>query len=371
MKNTRFTPENITELAPNEVFVFGSNMNGNHAGGAARVAVEKFGAIMGQAEGQQGQSYAIPTLDKNMDKVSISELEESIHRFSLYAEEHPEQTFYVTKIGCGIAGFAIDDLVAIFKKRTFGSNVILPREFSRQVIKAYKGFNKDMTCRGFQYEEGKEYETDRADLCHSGFHACEDPIDCLSYYNPTDGSVFHKVELAEVSPQREMDTKICGKRIRIGAKIDLGNLIKEGVDFVFSKVDWNTVEKGNYSKAASSGNYSTAASSGNSSTAASSGNSSTAASSGDSSTAASSGDYSTAASSGDYSTAAVDGKECIAAAIGRATKAKASVGSWIVLSEIDDNGHVQDIQATKVDGKKIKGDTWYRLINNKFVEVDE
>lgn len=335
MKNTRFTPENITELAPNEVFVFGSNMNGNHAGGAARVAVEKFGAIMVQAEGLQGQSYAIPTLDKNMDKVSISELDESIDRFNRYADEHPEQTFYVTKIGCGIAGFAIDDLAAIFKKRTFGSNVILPREFSRQVIKAYKGFNKDMTCRGFQYEEGKEYETDRADLCSSGFHACEDPIDCLLYYNPVDDAVFHEVELDEVSPQREKDTKICGKKIRIGAKINLGNLIKGGVDFVFSKVDWNTVEKGDYSKAASSGDYSTAASSGNS------------------------------------STAAVDGKECIAVAIGYATKAKASVGSWIVLSEIDGNGHVQDIQATKVDGKKIKGDTWYQLINSKFVEVDE
>lgn len=74
MENRRFTPENISELKENEVFVFGSNKNGNHAGGAARIAVEKFGAVMGQAEGLQGQSYAIPTLDENMEKVDIGEI---------------------------------------------------------------------------------------------------------------------------------------------------------------------------------------------------------------------------------------------------------------------------------------------------------
>ena len=77
----QYTPENITDLKPNEVFVFGSNMNGNHAGGAARVAVGKFGAIMGQAEGLQGQSYAIPTLDKDMQKVDLDTLQKSLFRF--------------------------------------------------------------------------------------------------------------------------------------------------------------------------------------------------------------------------------------------------------------------------------------------------
>ena len=99
------TPENIQELNENQIFVFGSNMNGNHAGGAARLAVEKFGAIMGQAEGIQGQSYAIPTLDKDMQKVTGNELIVSLRNFKHYADEHPELTFLLTKIGCGIAGF--------------------------------------------------------------------------------------------------------------------------------------------------------------------------------------------------------------------------------------------------------------------------
>lgn len=98
------TPENIQELKDNQIFVFGSNMNGNHAGGAARLAVEKFGAIMGQAEGIQGQSYAIPTLDKDMQKATEEELLVFLENFGNYANEHPEKEFLLTAIGTGIAG---------------------------------------------------------------------------------------------------------------------------------------------------------------------------------------------------------------------------------------------------------------------------
>lgn len=87
----KFTPENITELKPNEVFVFGSNMAGNHAGGAARTAVEKFGAIMGQAEGLQGQSYAVPTLDENMNKVTPEQLQASLEKFAKYAANNGDK----------------------------------------------------------------------------------------------------------------------------------------------------------------------------------------------------------------------------------------------------------------------------------------
>lgn len=99
------TPENIQELKENQIFVFGSNMNGNHTGGAARLAVEKFGAIMGQAEGIQGQSYAIPTLDKDMQKVTEEELVVFLGNFGNYANEHSEKEFLLTAIGTGIAGF--------------------------------------------------------------------------------------------------------------------------------------------------------------------------------------------------------------------------------------------------------------------------
>ena len=257
-----------------------------------------------------------------------------------------------------------------------------------KTIKAYKGFNEDMKCRGFQFEEGKTYTEDAADLCNKGFHACEDPIDCLNYYHPADGAVYHEVELSDVSDQRENDTKVCAKTIKIGAKVDFGAMIKASVDFSLKKTEKGkgiasgncstaassgdsskAASSGNYSTAASSGNYSTAASSGDSSTAASSGNCSTAASSGDCSTAASSGNCSTAASSGYGSKAEVKGKECIAAAIGRNGKARASLGSWIVVTEIDADGHVLDVKGVKVDGEKIKADTWYQLKNGEFVEV--
>lgn len=87
----RFTPDNIQELKENQIFVFGSNMNGNHAGGAARLAVEKFGAIMGQAEGIQGQSYAIPTLDEDMEKVTEEDLINYLGNLRHFANEHPEK----------------------------------------------------------------------------------------------------------------------------------------------------------------------------------------------------------------------------------------------------------------------------------------
>ena len=133
-------------------------------------------------------------------------------------------------------------------------------------MKAYKGFDSDMTCRGFQYEEGKVYKEPTADLCKTGFHACEDPLDCLGYYHPADGTIYHEVELDGVSAQREGDTKVCGTKIKIGAKLDLAQVIKGGVDFVFSKVDWENVKGGDSSTSASSGNYSTSASSGDCST---------------------------------------------------------------------------------------------------------
>lgn len=154
----RFTPENITELQENEVFVFGSNLNGNHAGGAARIAVEKFGARMGQAEGLQGQSYAIPTLDKDMNKRTEEDLRVSIQRLYAFAEVHCDKVFLVTKVGCGIAGFTEAEMKDAFSKFLAPANVVLPKEFC--VTKGFKAFDTDMTCRGFQYESGKTYDVE-------------------------------------------------------------------------------------------------------------------------------------------------------------------------------------------------------------------
>ena len=104
------------------------------------------------------------------------------------------------------------------------------------MMKAYKGFNKDMTCRGFQYEEGKEYTTDKAKLCQSGFHACERPLDCLGYYSPNK-SIYHEVELDEISDERENDSKVCAKKIKIGAELSLSNLVEATFQFNYEKSD--------------------------------------------------------------------------------------------------------------------------------------
>ena len=123
-----FTPENIEELKENEVFVFGSNMAGNHAGGAARTALEKFGAVMGQGEGLQGQSYAFPTLEADMSRSSLDHM--LLSKIDLYAtaECNPDKTFLVTKLGLGIAGHSLETMRKVFEGDK-PENIILPKEF--------------------------------------------------------------------------------------------------------------------------------------------------------------------------------------------------------------------------------------------------
>ncbi|WP_354667206.1 hypothetical protein, partial [uncultured Duncaniella sp.] len=120
----KYTPDNITSLNRDEVFVFGSNLAGNHAGGAARVARELFGAIMGQGVGMQGQSYAIPTMQGGVDTIKPY-----VDDFIEYAQEHFEKTFYVTRIGCGIAGFKDEEIAQLFDVAFDLPNVVLPKTF--------------------------------------------------------------------------------------------------------------------------------------------------------------------------------------------------------------------------------------------------
>jgi len=105
-----------------------------------------------------------------------------------------------------------------------------------EVIKGYKGFNKDMTCRGFQYEEGEEYETEEAEICEKGFHACEYPLDCFSYYNPTE-SVYHEVEQSgEISKNEDEDTKLASTKIKIGAKLSIAGIVQAAIEYTSSRV---------------------------------------------------------------------------------------------------------------------------------------
>lgn len=124
----RYTPEHITTLNPDEIFVFGSNLAGMHGGGAARAAVRHFGAIMGQGVGMQGQSYAIPTMHGGVDKIAPY-----VAQFIEYAKAHPQQTFLVTRIGCGIAGFTTHEIAPLFHTAFGIDNIILPRDFVQAI----------------------------------------------------------------------------------------------------------------------------------------------------------------------------------------------------------------------------------------------
>lgn len=124
MTNQRITPNRITQLAANEVFVFGSNLQGHHYGGAARIANEKFGAIFGQGVGLQGQSYAIPTMQGGVETIRPY-----VDEFIEFAKQHPELIFYVTRIGCGIAGFKDSEIAPLFRGAIGIENIALPQSF--------------------------------------------------------------------------------------------------------------------------------------------------------------------------------------------------------------------------------------------------
>ncbi len=127
--NDRITPERITNLRPGEIFVFGSNLAGMHGGGAARIAVDRFGAIMGQGVGLQGQCYAIPTMQGG-----VNTIQPYVDEFIRFAKSHPEMTFLVTRIGCGIAGFRPEQIAPLFAAAVNLPNVHLPHDFWKELV---------------------------------------------------------------------------------------------------------------------------------------------------------------------------------------------------------------------------------------------
>ena len=131
MYNREYTPERISELKQNEIFVFGSNLAGMHGGGAARLAYNRFGAVWGQGVGMQGQSYAIPTMQGGVETIKPY-----VDEFIEFAKQHPEYKFLVTKIGCGIACFRDEEIAPLFAVAIDIENVILPKSFV-EVIQHY------------------------------------------------------------------------------------------------------------------------------------------------------------------------------------------------------------------------------------------
>ena len=250
---------------------------------------------------------------------------------------------------------------------------------SEKII-AYKAMDKNMQCRGKQYEVGKTYHEDKADCCHAGMHACENPLDVLHYYPLSDNPRFFEVECGGDVDKSGEDSKLACTELTVKGELNFAWMVKATVNAVFNRVKGKEPfssgyastagSSGDSSTAGSSGYYSTAGSSGYASTAGSSGNYSTAGSSGYASTAGSSGYASTAAATGSRCRAKADGKDSIAVANGYGSKARGAMGCYLVLTEYDDDGNMICAKMAKVDGSVIKENVWYTLKNGEFVECE-
>ena len=261
-------------------------------------------------------------------------------------------------------------------------------------MKMYKGFDKDLKCRGYQYEIGRTEKEDSAKLCDRGFHACEYPMDVFGYYAPAD-SRFCEVDLNGLTKEKSDDSKRCGTEIKVLAEIGIPGIVKASVDFIMrniksEKKESNSgdrsaavnsgygsaaVNSGDGSAAVNSGCRSAAVNSGYGSAAVNSGCRSAAVNSGYGSAAVNSGYGSAAVNSGCRSAATVEGKESVAISLGIEGKAKGALGCWLVLAlwkQSDElNWHRVAVNSFYVDGEKVKADTFYTLNEQgELVEAD-
>ena len=209
-------------------------------------------------------------------------------------------------------------------------------------MKMYKGFDKDLKCRDFQYEIGKTYEEPTTELCNKGFHACEYPLDVFGYYAPGDMSRYCEVDLDDVSDKKSNeDTKRCGRKIAVKAEIGIAGLVKAAVEYTMEKAISENSEHATGRQGAASAT----------------------------------GRQGAASATGEQGAASATGKESVAAALGIDSKAKGALGCWIVIAEWERdkefNWHRKDVQCFKVDGENIKPDTWYKLKNGGLVEASE
>ena len=211
-------------------------------------------------------------------------------------------------------------------------------------MKAFKGFNKDLTCRGYQYEEGKEFHTERAECCDTGFHACEYPLDCFGYYDPAH-SVYHEVELSGEMDKSGDNTKVCATDIKIGARLSIAGLVKMAIDFTMSKVNKEAGSDERHGFASATGNCGASSATG-------------------------------------YKGASSATGNCGASSATGYKGAHLILSDWRFIGEKywdgsykdmynKDNWELTGAKMVVVDGEKIKEDTYYRCIEGEIVEVTE
>ena len=213
-----------------------------------------------------------------------------------------------------------------------------------KAITSYKGFNKDMTCRGFQYEEGKDYETERAKACETGFHACEYPLDCFGYYAPA-SSEFHVVEQSGELSGNDGDSKVASTKIHIGAKISIAGMVKAAIEFTMSRIKPEVKSDEKYGASSATGSCGASSATG---------------------------DYGASVVTGYQSVSYAGNETAIAVAWGIESSAKGIKGATLVLSEWvvgDDKYVLKDTRLVRVDGETIKEDVAYTLKDGEVVEA--
>ena len=227
-----------------------------------------------------------------------------------------------------------------------------------EVIKSYKGFNKNMTCRGFQYEEGKEYEEEIVEVCDHGFHVCEYPLDCLNYYYPNE-SVYHEVEQSGEIQKHNDDTKVASTKIKIGAEISIAGLVKAAIEYTVKRVKKDAESDEKHGASSATGDYGASSATGTCGASSATG-------------------YKGASSAED--------KDAVAVAWGYKSKAKGVLGAFLVFADWEYTGSEDNTEydrnnqsawvlngakMVQVDGEIIKPDTWYTIENGEIAEVSE
>ena len=230
-----------------------------------------------------------------------------------------------------------------------------------EVIKSYKGFNRDLTCRGKQYEVGKEYEEDRAQSCECGMHACEYPLDCFSYYDPAH-SVYYEVEQSGDLSRRGDDSKVASTKMKIGAEINIAGMVKASINYIRERIKEEKGSDDDYGASLATGDYGASSATGYKGASSATGN------------------YGASSATGDKGASSAKDPESIAIAWGYKGRVSGVKGSFLVLAdwEGDESEYwkpytwkLKGAKMVRVDGEHIKENTWYTMRNGKIVEVTE
>ena len=259
-----------------------------------------------------------------------------------------------------------------------------------EVIKGYKGFEKDMTCRDFQYEEGKEYEEDKAEACKTGFHACEYPLDCFNYYAPST-SVYHEVEQSGKLSKSSDDSKVAATKIKIGARIGIPGLVQAAIEYTTERANptEDTHNTGYRGASSNTGNCGASSNTGDCGASSNTGNYGASSNTGYRGASSNTGNYGASSNTGNCGASSNTGyrgtceanhPNSVAAAWGPESKAKGVIGATLVFAEwrrLSDKHWEEDAwefrgsMMVRVDGKNIKEDTWYWMKDGKIVEAKD